>query len=536
MMISGAYPAFGMVLLYLLVLLFAFFSVKIIRKESWQEFVKYMKINILAAVFSLLNSAVVLISVYNLMPFLNRTGGLTLHDSLFGPFSFASWKSFLFPFSAVNHDMVSFGTDLSMTNGYFGILLLVFFFVALSYRKKLESRILLGFGILCLLLSVGDGLPLREFFYNYFPFFNLFRFPAMLRLFAILSFILIAGEGLSRFLDNQDKKRFYSSFAFLALLLLTVAQAENGLKLSHFAELIFSGQLFHFSDESTVNQHLSFQFWIQIFFLISFFLVFLFAKNARIRHGFLLLLVGGDLILAANLNAPYTVFDEWQKPKNTYLAMRELPKKFPVNDMTPIGSNSDIFTPKIGCIWLNINTFKKQIAQDGYNPLILSNYAFLRDSMPDVLRKFGQNPIVYFADSISTKPEILRNDNSEKWVFVQDAKWFDSTKLWFKDSNDTIYNQEFTPQNMIFQSKTASPQLLVFQQNFYKGWHLIIDGKEAKFTKVNFAFMGAEIPAGNHRIEWVFRPKMVVVGFWISLVSLLFSSILIFWLKYSKHS
>ncbi|MBN2747532.1 MAG: YfhO family protein, partial [Bacteroidales bacterium] len=184
-------------------------------------------------------------------------------------------------------------------------------------------------------------------------------------------------------------------------------------------------------------------------------------------------------------------------------------------------------TPKIGCIWLNINTFNKQIAQDGYNPLILSNYAFLRDSMPDVLLRFGQNPVVYFADSLVFKPEILKNGNAQKWVFIPEKNRSDSFSLGHNDSADIVYNQVFNPHFMVFQSQTTTSRFLVFQQNFYTGWHLFIDGNAATFFRVNHAFMGAKIPAGSHKIEWVFRPKMILIGFWISLVSLLFSLIMI---------
>ncbi len=83
-------------------------------------------------------------------------------------------------------------TCLCLT-AYFGLLTLVFFLAGLMIRRTKLVNLFLVWGLFCLTASVGSALPVREFLYHYVPFMNLFRFPALFRIFFILSFIIVAG-------------------------------------------------------------------------------------------------------------------------------------------------------------------------------------------------------------------------------------------------------------------------------------------------------------------------------------------------------
>ncbi|MEZ5083586.1 MAG: YfhO family protein, partial [Bacteroidales bacterium] len=135
LMLTGAYPAFTMILAYFLMILFLFFLYQVIKSESRKSILQFLKINMVAFLFTLLNGMVLLVSVYKALPYTIRTEGITLDVALYGPLSPRSLISFLLPFGTVHQDMSGFDTDLSMANAYFGLLLLVFFILAFVIKK-----------------------------------------------------------------------------------------------------------------------------------------------------------------------------------------------------------------------------------------------------------------------------------------------------------------------------------------------------------------------------------------------------------------
>ena len=150
--------------------------------------------NILAfsAIFTILAGMVIIISVYHLQDAMTRGSGVTFGRHLFGAFTPKSFISFILPFASIRN-MEFYGTDLSMSNAYFGLLTLVFFLTGLMIKRPKLVNLFLFWGLFCLTASVGSALPVREFLYHYIPFMNLFRFPALFRIFFILSFIIVAG-------------------------------------------------------------------------------------------------------------------------------------------------------------------------------------------------------------------------------------------------------------------------------------------------------------------------------------------------------
>jgi hypothetical protein len=530
MLISGAYPAFGMILLYLLLILFIYFVITIYRNENKAALFHFVRLNLLAFVFTLLNGAVVLVSVFQLMPFLQRSGGIALRDALFGPFSFTSWKSFILPFTTVNHDMSAFNTDISMTNGYFGLILFAFLMVAFFQKKNFLMWIFLLFGLLNLLVSLGDSLPLRTFFYHYIPFFNLFRFPALLRIFSIFTFIIIGADALNQYLANPNPTLLKWIFGLLLAILLTVGLVSSSFQIPNLYNSTQWKSLFHYSMESDILQQLYFQLFIQIIALGLFFLILRLKQDTKWKSAALLLLVFVDLGLATQLNAPYTVYDEHRNPRDTYSEMRQLPIGFPLQNDKILLHQTDEMTPHFGCIWRNVNTFRKQIAPDGYNPLMLKDYVFLQDSLPWLLRNSNRHTVAFFADNISLVKDLKgMNLQDSNMIFVIGNKSIDKLSISPLTTEDQLENTLFIPNEIRFKTQTSVDRLLVLQQNYYMGWQIEIDTKKTDLINVNQSFMGVIVPSGTHLVKFIYKPVWVIIAFVVSIISLMFTVIFVLW-------
>ncbi len=66
----------------------------------------------------------------------------------------------------------------------------------------------------------------------------------------------------------------------------------------------------------------------------------------------------------------------------------------------------------------------------------------------------------------------------------------------------------------------SSSALLVLTDSYYPGWRARVDGKPAAILRVNYAFRGVPVPAGEHTVELRYEPASFRVGLFLSLLAL----------------
>jgi hypothetical protein len=71
-----------------------------------------------------------------------------------------------------------------------------------------------------------------------------------------------------------------------------------------------------------------------------------------------------------------------------------------------------------------------------------------------------------------------------------------------------------------FDAHATSDGFLVMSDTFYPGWRAEVDGKPAKVVRANFALRGVCLPAGNHRVVFIFDPVTLKVGVILSIMGL----------------
>ena len=76
------------------------------------------------------------------------------------------------------------------------------------------------------------------------------------------------------------------------------------------------------------------------------------------------------------------------------------------------------------------------------------------------------------------------------------------------------------PNRVEVQTTSAAPSILVLSENHYPGWRAYVDGRAAETLRVDYGLRGVVLAAGEHRVEFVYRPKSVLIGFFVSLVTL----------------
>ncbi len=75
------------------------------------------------------------------------------------------------------------------------------------------------------------------------------------------------------------------------------------------------------------------------------------------------------------------------------------------------------------------------------------------------------------------------------------------------------------PNRVGVKTSSPSPALLVLSENHYPGWRAYVDGEPADLLRVDYNLRGVVLAAGEHEVEFVYRPASVIVGLFVSLLT-----------------
>ncbi len=86
------------------------------------------------------------------------------------------------------------------------------------------------------------------------------------------------------------------------------------------------------------------------------------------------------------------------------------------------------------------------------------------------------------------------------------------------DSTASIKLLENINDTIRYGFNAATPQFAVFSEIYYdKGWNAYVDGNKRDYVRVNYVLRGMSLPAGKHKIEFIFEPASYKRGNTIAL-------------------
>ncbi len=149
---------------------------------------------------------------------------------------------------------------------------------------------------------------------------------------------------------------------------------------------------------------------------------------------------------------------------------------------------------------------------------------------------------VIFAESADQEITFLDSLDTKRTAIIhKDFKAQIPTAAIVRDSTATIEMTGQKPEHIVYETSSTSPQLALFSEVYYPaGWNAYIDGEAIDHFRANYVLRAMALPAGNHKVEFKFEPKVVQTGSTVSLISsilvlLLLASGLYFTFKKDKH-
>ncbi|MBP8040893.1 MAG: YfhO family protein [Bacteroidales bacterium] len=513
---TGGHPAFWIILFYHVVAIFIIYSATLLfKKGNTQPRSRFFMLNLVAIGTYVLLVLSYFVSVFYNQDQVGRLGGTTLEDALSGAFTPQSALSFVAPY-AVTANTEFLKTDISMANAYFGIFALAFFVLYFFHKRSKLSIVILIAGVLNLLASLGSYVPVRAFLYHYVPFMDYFRFPSVFRYFAIVAFLLIAGFSMQAFFEKKDKKLIYLIIALIIVFISSaiLLRTTGYLNLKNIALKL----AWEYPNDTGVWQRLAFQLLIQAGWLMLFLLALRFLK---VKATYLVLaFVVLDMFSVAMLNSRSTVYSENLKSAEIRnFEKQNFVKGFPIPNL-PISRCSDS-SGYYEHYWRNLSIFYKRPAYDGYNPFQIKNNVRLVDYQTAFFKTIKKNKLFYFADTLINGFDSITAATSGTPGMVFTECNFPGIKRHINNTGK-INITGYSPNRVEAMVECSDSSLLVFFQNYNKGWVATINNTPVEIQRANLTLNALVVPPGKNEITFSYRPLPVITARYVSLGALMF--------------
>ncbi len=498
LMLSGGYPGIFISTGYIFLFYFLALIGKSVRRKNFFTLRKLSWKFGLAAVFSLVISAVVIVSSFDLSEHLTRGTGLSESNSTWNIFHGSldpkAISSFIFPHPSGLWRSGFWDTKIAFINCYAGILMLVCFLTAFFHRNTSSKFRTFGLlSILFMLLALGKHTPLRGWS-SELPFMDLFRYPSLFRFLGIFFLLLVAGNGLDRIRSNKNFKNAFLRFLTLTTILVGISTLillfyststdivdQNGLKK---VELI---------NRFTLQSGITFSILLMAFLLIKFE-----QKSIRFAPIAMMSLFVLDMAVATQLNMSDTVITE-RNPDTFSEALSVLPIDYPIPDLNkPMNETSDkALKRSVPFLWRNLATYQKMPSLDGFSPYgIKGMHQFMEHSTSE---EVFAKPFLFF----------VAHNALDDYGYIENFSTPDFKKLEISSYHNN---------GMEIQIETEENSKLIIQQAYYPHWKSYLNNDEVKIQKVSDLLMAVDIPQGTHCLRLHFYPKNIILTFWISSV------------------
>ena len=80
------------------------------------------------------------------------------------------------------------------------------------------------------------------------------------------------------------------------------------------------------------------------------------------------------------------------------------------------------------------------------------------------------------------------------------------------DSEGSVEIVDFRPDRVALSAHLKAAGFVVLVDTWDAGWRTTVDGQAAELLRANLAFRAVAVPAGDHRVEMVYRPRSVLLG------------------------
>ncbi len=444
---------------------------------------------------------------------------------------------------------------------YVGVLIAFLFIFGLFVVKGYMKWVLLAGTVFSILLSWGSNFMwFTNLFLDYFPFYNKMRAVSSILIVAEFCIPILAILALSKIVEKpsivkENKTGFYVSIGLTAGLILVFIAAPklflsflNRYEAAGFAEAVKENPIYAIFRDSLEAIRISIfraDAWRSFFIVIvgvGFIWIYSRKKISKVVFiGTIGIIVLLDLFL---VNKRYLNNDNFVPNSQTKIAWTMTPADAQILEQEKTDPNYRVLNLSVSPFNDGSTSYyHKSIG--GYHGAKLGRYQDIIEHYINVEAQpakinYGVLNMLNTKYIISQKGEAQENPEAlgHAW-FVENIEWADNADAEIAylenfdpqttavvnkhfapqlegfaanpDSTATIYLEKYDLNDITYKTKTAQEQLAVFPEIYYDDgltrWDAYIDGQPASIIRANYILRALRVPAGEHTIEFVFKPK-----------------------------
>jgi hypothetical protein len=147
------------------------------------------------------------------------------------------------------------------------------------------------------------------------------------------------------------------------------------------------------------------------------------------------------------------------------------------------------------------------------------------DKSVTIYKKTGALPRAIFVTnwSVSSGTDILGKlldpyfDSAKEIILEKQPSIPASSETNINSVNYLSYSSD----KSLIEVSTQKQGFLFVSNTWYPGWQVYVDGKESEILRADYAFQAVAIPAGLHKVTFIYDPKSFRIGEWVSFGALI---------------
>ena len=515
LMFTGGYSGFCFILFYFFIVFALTYVVSMIVHKELAKLKKLCLFLGVAGVALLLLSLPSFISYAEAVNYVTRGDGLSYEQATAMAFTPKALLSMFFPWMA-SYSREWMSLDISMRSVFVGLFTVFFFMVGLFQRKNVNVWLFLCWGILCLLLSFGNQLPIYKIAYQ-LPFINMLRYQTIFRCFVVVSILVVATLGCEALWMNFDryKKLFMVFMLLLGAMYLAVVVYHVSMNWSQWQK------------NSTNSIH-----WIlqSLFYLVLMLVVaFLLWRKKQDAQPILATALLMDLVVMAWLCLFSTGFQNNYTNAQLAEILKTTPYGFPppqeVTSCERLKWEQDY-----GYMWQNIGCFAKKIEWASRDPFKLKTHQ-------EMIQMYIEEDKLLYLPRAAFFPSEIVNSDEPQWLSVDTAYTSKSSLAAHYETDAEVEFKDFKPGELVIHTLSSEKRPVVLAQMWYPGWKAEMDDHTPmQINVLNKAMMSVDVPAGEHVIRMYYDRRDCKIAFVIQGAVALLALVLIMVIRRKTHA
>lgn len=402
--------------------------------------------------------------------------------------------SFVLPLTSVVKNSPFISSDMAWNNMFIGIVPFIFFIAAIKVKNL--KFILPHLIAIAFFLDISFEGQIKQLFFK-LPLLNFLRYNGGLRIYAMLSMLIVSGYALNNYFNNKkpNTKLLIKIYKVLLLLISTTAiiilfygLINNSFSINH--------------NQNWVKKILNIQIIPAILIQSLYVIMVLLLVKKFIHHKRKLFFIAlADVILCFWINLPFSG-----------LSIKSMPS-----------------------ITKDIEASKTYINQQ-------NNFLILSDS----LQKPAVNHVVFAPALLSNKigvipPHAYPSGKKTYFEFIEKngLNYFNNKPVCFLYSNTTnALAYKINSESMRIECFTKQPDTLYIHQNFDAHWTAFSNNNELSIYKWQNNFMKIALPANTKNVKLIYKDTVINKLLFVPIVGIIFISIFLIYSfrKDKKHT